>query len=544
MKHKKTMSAVLIIFLVLFISVFFTVFQIKTETKDLFRMNKELQEEGYYMAEFEFKMLGIAYWLDKGCYYMALSRLNQLHKQLKSKAGLIKVPQFTNKEAEMEFYLNLQNRRTGAFMDDTYPYCTYNEVTENVLNHLDALAIETGKPLRLKYPLKYLDEINTPKKLKVFLDDVSKVGWIASSFPQTTFVFARSLLSYYNGEGVIGQNKLYDFSPEWKQALLQWFYENQDPRTGFWGPKSRISAKLWKKDLNNTASIIKVFVDRNGNDIQGLFPLRYKKEMFETALEVMSEPMPADTDLDEWHEWALKMGKGTAMLTRYLWKEASRADKARAKELMAGFVTISFKKYYVAKEGAFSYYPDTKHATLDGTGGKMAEFTNMGFFSAEKQKYLWGNPEDRMIDLGIHVVSRLTVNDMAKITSQPEINALRFYDTIPNFGDLVSGVFAVAYPQKTSVLDIMDFTPKVKHWLDTTSQSMGNWVSKETTMQKLDSLKVKKVAVYKDENPLEIITESLKKNGRIVVIGFDVLQTPRYKITFELQSTPYFYERK
>jgi hypothetical protein len=497
----------------------------------MFRLNAKLQSEGYYMGEFEFKMMGIVYWLDKGQYGKALSKMEQFHKQLLTKSGLIKVPRFSDKEAEFKFYLSLQNPRTGAFMDDSYPYCTYNEVTENVLNHLDALAKETGKPLRLKYPLKYLDEINTPQKLKAFLDDISKVGWISSKFPQTTFVFARSLLSYYNGEGVIGQNKLYDFPSEWKQALLQWFYENQDPRTGFWGPKSRTSGKLWWKDLNNTASIIKTFVDGNGNDIQESFPLRYKKEMFKTALEVMSEPMPSETSLDEWHEWALKMGKGTAMLTRYLWKDASFGDKARAKELMAGFVKISFEKYYVAEEGAFSYYHDSKHATLDGTGGKIGEFADLGFFSAKKQKYLWGNPEDGMIDLGVHVVSGLSDKDMTFITNHPEINALRFYDTVPDFGDLTSGVFAVAYPKKTSVLDIMDFTPKVKHWLDSTSQSMGNWVSKETTMQELDSLKIKKAVVYKDKVPFEIINESLKKNRQIVVIGFDFLQAPRYKIT-------------
>jgi len=33
----------------------------KMQMKELFHMNKKLQEEGYYMAEFEFKMLGIAY---------------------------------------------------------------------------------------------------------------------------------------------------------------------------------------------------------------------------------------------------------------------------------------------------------------------------------------------------------------------------------------------------------------------------------------------------------------------------------------------------
>ena len=233
----------------------------------LFKLNKECQEEGYYMAEFEFKMLGFAYQLDKGRYVEALSGIRRLHKQLSSRAGLIKIPKFSSKEEELEFYLALQNPRTGAFMDDSFPYCTYDPPTQNVLLHLEALAKATGQPLSLKYPLKYLDDINTPQKLTAFLDDVSNVGWLASRFPQTSFVFARELLAYCKEDSVLVRNNLYTFSPEWKQAMLQWFHTYQDPETGFWGPKSRGSGKLLKLDLDNTASIVKAFVDKDGNDI-------------------------------------------------------------------------------------------------------------------------------------------------------------------------------------------------------------------------------------------------------------------------------------
>ena len=530
MNRTKTILGVLVCILFLAISVFLTVSHVQTQITDLFRMNKELQEEGYYMANFEFKMMGMAYWLDHGHYYTALSRLNQLHQQLKTREGLIKVPKFTNKKEEFNFYLSLQNSRTGAFMDNSYPYCTYNEPTENVLSHLGALAEETGQPLRLKYPLKYLDEINTPEKLKAFLEDVSNVGWIGSKFPQTTFVFARSLLNYYNGEGFIGEHNLYNFSPQWKQALLQWFYANQDPQTGFWGPKSRTSGQLLKRDLTNTASIIKTFIDSSGHDIHESFPLRYKKEMFKTALEVISEPLPADGDLDEWHEWSLKMGKGTIMLTRYLWKDALEGDRARAKALIENYVKTIFEKYYVSDEGAFSYYPNAEHASLDGTGGIINEFASIGFYSAEKQRYLWGNPEESIIDFGGRNISTLTQNDVALITDHPEVNSLRFYDASLDFDDLTSGVFAVAYPQKTPVRDIMDFTPKVQHWLNTTSQSMGNWVSKEETVQSMNTLEVEEVVIYENGIPLKTANELLQKNHRIIVLGFDVLQVPRYKI--------------
>ena len=536
MTIKKIIFIGLTCILVLVISLLFTVFHVKSQVSDLFRLNKELQEEGYYMADFEFKMMAMAYWLDHSQYYTALSRIGQLHKQLTTRKGLIKAANFTNKADEMAFYLNLQNPRTGAFMDDTYPYFTYNEITENILSHLDALAAETGQPIRLKYPLKYLDEVNTPEKLRAFLDDVSNIGWIGSKFPQTTFVFARSLLSYCKGEGLIGKHHLYNFSPEWKQALLQWFYANQDPQTGFWGPKSRSNGQLLRKDLTNTASVIKTFMDIDGNDIYGDFPMRYKKEIFQTALEVIGEPMPAEKDLDEWHEWSLKMGKGTTMLTRYLWKDASEEDKAKARALMETYVETIFAKYYVSDEGAFSYYPDSEHATLDGTGGAISTFKNFGFFSAEKQTMLWGNPEDHLVNLGIRRVSNLKQNDLTLIANHPEINSLRIYDPAPDFNDLTSRIFAVVYPRETRVQDIIDFMPKVQYWLNTTSQSMGNWTSKEDTLQNMSAWEIGNALIYQDKIPLEAVNVLLQKNHRFVVLGFDVLQVPRYKIVYELKT--------
>ncbi|TEB14098.1 hypothetical protein Psfp_03148 [Pelotomaculum sp. FP] len=140
---------------------------------EMFKLNGQLQAEGYYMGEFEFKMLGCAYYLDKGQYITAFSMLNKLRQQLKTGEGLIKVPDFADKKEEMDFYLSLQDPKTGAFMDDSYPSFLYYEPTLNVVDHLELLAKETGRPLQLKYPLKFLDEINTPDSLKALLNDLS-----------------------------------------------------------------------------------------------------------------------------------------------------------------------------------------------------------------------------------------------------------------------------------------------------------------------------------------------------------------------------------
>lgn len=521
------------------VSGMFIAYRTKTQVRELFRMNKELQEQNYYMAEFEFKMLGLAYHLDKGHYYTSLALLHRLHAQLQSGEHLIKMPDFTSKEEEFEFYLNLQNPRTGAFMDDSYPLCTYHGPTENVLLHLEALARGIGRPLRLKYPLKYLDEINTPEKLIAFLDEVSTVGWIASKFPQTTFHNARDLLSLASdpansheneADFVIQNNQLYQFSPEWKQAMLRWFWEHQDPETGLWGPKSQ-HGKLMKKDVNNTASILKAFVNKQGHTIHESFPLRYKQQLFESVLAALSEPVPPDDELDKLHEWNLKTPKSIALLTRYIWKDASQEQKEKARGLIENFIRIKCEKYYLPEEGAFSYYPGGDHATLDGTRGFFI-FKDIGAFSWKKQQELWGTPAENMIDAGVHEISELTQQAIEAIAQAESINSLRFYRGEPNDTDLFSDVFAVVYPRKTSVLDMMDFVQRIRHWIETTPQTMGNWVSKAEIRSQLASLPIEDTPVYEAHIPHERVHAVLQQHAVLVVIGFDVLQIPRWKIVY------------
>jgi len=502
----------------------------------LFKLNKQCQEEGYYMAEFEFKMLGFGYQLDKGRYVEALSGIRRLHKQLSSRAGLVKIPKFSSKEEEVEFYLALQNPRTGAFMDDSFPYFTYDPPTQNVLEHLEKLTKATGQPLRLKYPLKYLDEINTPQKLTAYLDDVSNLGWLGSRFPQTSFECARELIEGHCAKrGILERNNLYAFTPEWKQAMLQWFYTYQDPATGFWGPKSRGSGKLLKLDLDNTASIVKAFVDKDGNDIHASFPLRHKSEMFASVLKVMSEPLPAEGDLDEWHEWGLKMGKGMYLLTRYLWKDASEEHRTAAARLMKKYIEIEYYRFFIPDEGAFSYYPGARHATLDGTSGGIGVFFELGAFSAEKQARLWGGPEKTCTDLGQRAVPRLTERDLAPIMELASVNSIRFYPDVPEAADYAAGAAGVFYPRPTSVLDVVELVPRVRKWLETTSQRMGNWASKEELLDRLLKTGIKLVPVSKQEIPLAQLDQALKDNQTLTVIGFDALQVPRCRITFHVE---------
>lgn len=498
---------------------------------EMFRLNKSCQEQGYYMGEFEFKLLGTVYWLDHGQYVKATTKTYQYYRQLKTTNGLIEVPKFKNKQAELKFYLSLQNPKTGAFMDNTYPLCEYTGPTSNVLVLLDELASATGE--KLKYPLTYLDKVNTPKKMKSYLDDVSTIGKIQLKFPQTTFHQARDMLSlFYEDTDVVDKYGLYNMPPKTKKALLEWFYENQDHKTGLWGPKNT-KGELVKKDTMNSASIIKAFVDENGDDkYPKEFPLRYQKHLAESFLKEIAKSLnktPKNQDLMQWHEWNLNVAKSMRTLTVYLWKNLSNNSRRKTKNLIEKYIRIKFQNFYVKKDGAFSYYPGSKHATLDGCGfvGNLKDY---GYCSAKNQHKLW-NPS---IEKKEYNISNFTKADFHMDLNG--INSIRFYAKDPQaencIDNYIHNVFGVFYPQKTNIPDAMDLIPRMQHWLDNTKQTMGNWTSKASIQAILITTGIKSTTILQQNLPVKELNDVLQNNDRLVLIGFDILQIPRVKIVY------------
>ncbi len=526
MKNKKNITIVVIGLVAVFFA--FGVFQsirVKNQVKELFKMNKELQKEGFYMADFEFRMLGFSYLLDKGEYSKAINNLLEYHSKLKNRDGLLKIPDFSNKQEEIDFFLNMQNPETGAFIDKSVPYCVYYEISQNIINHVEALLDSTSVPLRLKYPLKFLDDINTTGKLNAFLNDISYVGWIASKFPQTSFHFARNILDCTEQGNTLERNNLYSFSPEWKHAMLKWMYDFQDSTSGMWGPKSKRTGKLLKYDLNNTASILKAFRDRQGNDIYNNFPLRYTDKLLSNSLKILSEPYPADEDeLDEIHEWNLKKAKGFKMVLMYLWKDASKQDKQATENLLEDFVKISFDKYYVKSDGAFSYYPKSKHASADGFSNMI--FDNIGAFSYTEQMKLFGESIDSIQNLESIAIQNFKSSIQKILKSDIKINSIRFYKTKPDSTKLTENVWAVYYPNNSSVLDVTELVPNLVEWADSTTLTIGNWISVAEKKREMENLHIKKPLVLSEIN----IENVLEVEEIVYCIGFNVLQIPKFII--------------
>jgi hypothetical protein len=280
---------------------------------------------------------------------------------------------------------------------------------------------------------------------------------------------------------------------------------------------------------------MKVFVDDEGNNVNESLPLRYKDELAQSILIELAKPVPQDDELDEWHEWTLKTSKSIKALTRYLWNDISNSNKEKAKGFFEYYINIKFQKFFIPEEGSFSYYPHGEHATLDGTGDFFI-FKDIGALSGKKQAQLWGTAEENITDLGIQRTSGMEKADFSLITNNESVNSLRLYKTNPNYGDLTSGVYRIIYPKETQVLDIIDLTPRVKHWVNSTDQVMGNWVSKEDVIRELNSIVIDEVPIYKNDIPMEDINNLLMSNGKITVLGFDILQVPRYKIVYEYKS--------
>ena len=140
---KKTILLTISVFVILFILSGMTLaIRTKTQVKEIFKLNEERKSEGYYVSEFEFQMLAAIYYLDHRDYIKALSTLNTIHKQFKTTERLIKIPEFSNKKEQLEFYKTLQNPRTGAFMrDDSYPLFTYIGVTANMIAYTNTTKV-------------------------------------------------------------------------------------------------------------------------------------------------------------------------------------------------------------------------------------------------------------------------------------------------------------------------------------------------------------------------------------------------------------------
>jgi hypothetical protein len=137
--------------------------------------------------------------------------------------------------------------------------------------------------------------------------------------------------------------------------------------------------------------------------------------MLTTTLHKLSEPMPDDADAAELHEWQLTRYHGIKLLTRYLWNGVSAENKKATRTVIEHIVKNKFEKFYLESQGAFCYYPGSTEATIEGTGDAVSLLDIVGALSKERQKLIWGSPDQSITDLGLHEVTELKESDLAML---------------------------------------------------------------------------------------------------------------------------------
>jgi hypothetical protein len=494
----------------------------------LFERNAELKAQGYYMGEFEFKMLGIVSYLNEGRYLKAYTTLRRIRAEMETTRGLVKMPQEASLEEMMAFLLDRQYPTTGAFMDPSYPFFTYFAPTLNVVEALGDLARQTGHPLKLKYPLRFLDEIRTPEQLRNLLSShlYLKETWaeLGGPGPYT----AVSELAHYD---ILEHAGVYKFSDEWKDALRQWFYDTQDPATGFWGFRIGVPGKWRQKAVVNTTwHILRFVLDDRGENRSEKYPLRYAGTLTRNILKSLAAPIPADAAAQ--HDWSLNQAQGARMITRYLWTHLSEAEQEEVRKETRTWLSVRYRLFRPA-DGGFAIYTSATRADVDGTG------TALGLLRAAGS--LPGTPErDRLWGKAIAAAPEPVRTNVrrwkdAAVPPATRAHSVRVYKTALPVGDTYddANLVQIIYLDDSAVLDVMDLRQQIARFIATSKQAFGNWESTENLREDVGIHgEVSPIPVSHDGLDLARIAGDHPDARRFWVIGYDVLQVPVFRSEF------------
>jgi hypothetical protein len=496
----------------------------------LFKRNAELKAQGYYMAEFEFKMEAALYHLNEGSYWQAYRTLRRISYEMETLEGLVKVPQQASSEELTAFLLGRQNAETGAFMDSHYPFFTFIGPTANVLDQLESLAAKTGKPIQLKYPLRFIEQIRTPEQLRSYLDSLLyfKERWAKKFGGPTPYCPGVSELSY---ETLKSFERFggFEFSEGWWDALNQWYYAAQDPKTGFWG--ARIGDKdKWSQalDIDSTSHILAHFLGDRGEARDAKYPLRYAEPLALTLLTEASTPIPEDAVGQ--HEWNLRQAHAAKIVTRWLWPTLSEPLREQTLAGMSKWLETRFAMYR-PNEGGFAVDSSSPAADIDATTTALSFLGNIGFIPGTWQRErLRGMSTTSQPPIARFLLGRW---EDAALPSSLEVNSIRVYaDNAPatdSWDD--STLVQIIYPRETQIPDIMDLRQGLVRYASAAGGEFGNWTTKASLKDSPLALDrtAKLIPVVKGSLNLAPLAGHRSEKRRFFVVGVDRFQVPIFR---------------
>jgi len=508
----------------------FAVYSTIASVPKLFGSNGELKAQGYYMGEFEFKMVSSQYYLNEGRYLDAYQSLRRIRSEMQSRQGLRQFPDKATPEQQMAFLLDQQDPVTGAFMDRRYPAFSYFAPTCNVVEALIQLSRETGHPLALKYPLRFLNEIKTPQQLRTYLDSLLYVGEISAHFPGPGPYGPG--VSEIPGYDVLEEAGVHRFSEQWKSELRRWFYETQDPATGFWGARIG-NAKKWrqKTDINASFHILKLVLNESGENQSAQFPLRYAGTLARGVLESMDAPIPEGAA--DQHDWGLKQYQGAKMLTLFLWPHLSDREKDEVRQKYRSMLVRSYSLYR-PDDGGFAYYTSSTKADVDGTGLATGVLKILGVLSGTlERERIWGGVSEVTLTPVRKDVQRW---EQAELPPIKDAQSFRVYQDRPRSTEAYDDkdLVQIIYPKGASGLDVMDLRQGLTRFLNSDGATFGNWKSKISLKETPLGLEreIKAVPVSRGPFDLAKVAREHPRAEHFYVFAYDIAQRPIQAIEF------------
>jgi len=489
-----------------------------------FRRNAELKAQGYYMGEFEFKMVASQHQLSEGRYLETYRMLRRIGDELQSTQGLARMPGHATPEEQMDFLLARQDSATGAFMDPSYPDFTRFAPTCNVVEALLRLSRETGRPLRLKHPLRFLERFGTPEQLRAYLESLLYQDELSARFPGPgPYGPGVSELADFH---VLEEAGVARFSEAWKTELRRWFYETQDPATGFWGARIG-SARNWRQkvDVNSTFHILKYVLDERGGNQDDRFPLRHGGLLARGILASMQEPVPEDAAGQ--HAWGLIQAQGAKLLVQYLWPHLTEAERMDVRRTFRRLALQSCRLHRPA-EGGFAYYTSSAHADVDGTGLAMNILKLTGVLPGTwVRERLWGKiPESALTPV------RLPLRrwEDAVLPGLAGVQSFRVYgDRLPSAAAWDDACLVqIIYPAGAEGCDVMDLRQGLVRFLGSEAPAFGNWTSKNSLLELPLGLdrSIRSVPIHRGSLDLGAIALAHPASRRFYLVGYDLIQVP------------------
>jgi hypothetical protein len=506
----------------------------------LFKRNAELKAQGYYMAEFEFKMEAALFHLNNGDYWKAYSTLRRVKREMESLEGLVKAPVGASDEARIEFLLSRQRPDTGSFMDADYPFFTYIGPTGNILDELQRLSEKTGKPVHLRHPLRFLDQIDTPEKLRRYFETLLYIQekWADRFGGPAPYVVG---ISEYTGVSIDRMEAIggYKFSQEWKDALSDFFWTTQDPATGFWG--ARIGDKdHWRQsiDIDSTSHILKHFLNERGEAKDSHFPLRYGDKILRHLLSDLALPIPEGKT--EQHEWNLRQTHAVKIIVRFLWPSLAKAERQQILLHLPRWLEQRFTMYRPT-QGGFAVDGQSQVPDIDATTTSLTFLSDSGYIPGTwRRERLRGQALADVPPLVSFPVSRW---QEGTVPLNPAVNSLRVYrNQLPANESLDDTDLArIVYPKKSPIPDVMDLRQGLARYANAAGGEFGNWTSKAGLKDEPLALDkpVKSVPVQIGAVDLAAIAADDASTQRLFVVGYDRFQVPVSRSEFHLaEITP------